>query len=71
VYTYLFEISPEAFGVMLTLLEKLSSFMYSVICFGFLYCFVKGFLEKIGRLVSFGYCCFALTMLFVYGVNFV
>ena len=47
VYPYLFEISQEAFGVMLTLLEQLNLCMSSVIGIGFLYRFVKDFLEKL------------------------
>ena len=40
-------IPQEAFGVMLTLLEQFNLFMSSVVSVGFLYRFVKDFLEKL------------------------
>ena len=63
-YTYLFEVSPEAFGVMLALLEQLNLFVFCDLPWLSL-SLCRRFSGEIGRPVLVGYYHFALTMLFV------
>jgi len=65
----LFKTSPEFFGIMLSLMEKLNLFAFPMLSALAFFTPCQMFSEVIGRPALGGHCPFALAMLFGFGVS--